>query len=441
MPHDISQPNSKVVYKSMQQDLFSSNSASRSRPEPSGESHKNAPLAHLARPTKLEDLLGQEHIFKNAPYLTSGKFPGIILWGPPGSGKTTLAGLISKLGEQDFYQFNAVLGGINDLKKIIKTVTENRSQFQREAIIFIDEIHRFNKAQQDALLPYVESGEFTLIGATTENPKVSINRALLSRLKVITLNALDQDSLFKILENANAQFNLNIGSESLEIISRYSAGDARLALNTLEEISLRTSTSTEELRSIILAGARNYDKNGDRHYDVISAFIKSMRGSDPNAAILWLAVMIDGGEDPVFIARRLVIFASEDVGNADPQALTLAISTLQAVEKIGMPEARINLGHTTSYLASTFKSPASYQAIDAALQYVKDNATIEVPSHLKNFPPPEAAKYLYPHAYSHSFVEQIYSPIDTPSFYQPTENGKEREIKKHLKKLWGEGKF
>ncbi len=404
-----------------------------------GESkpNPNAPLAHRARPELFEQFFGQEHIFSRFPFLKSPSFPSLILWGPPGTGKTTLAGLLAKQSGKDLYRFNAVLGGVADLKKLIASAQEMKQSLKREAIIFVDEIHRFNKAQQDALLPYVEAGDFTFIGATTENPRSSVNRALISRVKIIELKKLTEQALLNILKDANERFALNVPEQILLTIADYASGDARAALSTLEQAAATNASDVLEVKRLILENVRDYDRNQNRHYDVISAFIKSMRGSDPQSALLWLAVMIDGGEDPVFIARRLVIFASEDVGNADPTALQLAVNALHTVEKIGMPEARIPLAQATTYLASTVKSNAAYKAINAALEFVSENATIEVPTHLRGHHP-DKKNYLYPHDHAGAFVKQDYNGLESlPQFYHPTEFGLEKRLKDRLRALWG----
>jgi putative ATPase len=406
------------------EDLFNQNKAS-----------PKSPLAHRVRPHDFQDFKGQEKIFKKYPFLKEEELPSLIFWGPPGSGKTTLAQVLANHRGLELYTFNAVLGGVADLKKLIAKAKEVQDFYQKRAVIFVDEIHRFNKAQQDALLPFVEKGEFIFIGATTEHPKTSINRALLSRVHLITLEKLSSDALCAILKTAIEKEERQISDELLETISKLADGDARFALNALESVLLRgDSPSPEELKEILGGGSRHYDKDKDRHYDVISAFIKSLRGSDPDAALLYLAIMLDGGEDPKFIARRLVVFASEDVGNADPQALTLAISGLHATEAIGMPEARINLAQVTTYLASTQKSNASYKGINEALSFVKERTTIEVPTHLRNHHP-DAKNYKYPHNYEGSYVSQQYSPQNTPRFYQPKEIGTEAKIKARLEKL------
>ncbi len=399
------------------------------------ESLTRTPLPHKVRPTSLDDFYGQEAIFKRYPFLKGVEIPGLILWGPPGSGKTTLAEILATTTDSTLFSFNAVLGGVADLKKLIKEAKESQQFYSKKAIIFVDEIHRFNKAQQDALLPYVEKGEFNFIGATTENPKVSVNKALLSRVQVVNLSKIPSDAMLSILQRAARVEKREIDNRWLERIADAADGDARFALNTLDSLWLQGKEITQELIDEILSGGnRSYDKDKDRHYDVISAFIKSMRGSDPSAALLYLAIMIDGGEDPLFIARRLVVFASEDVGNADPQALTLAVSGLQAVQQIGMPEARINLAQVTTYLASTVKSNAAYTGLDEALAYVRSQPTVEVPTHLRNHHP-DKKNYKYPHSYPNHYISQQYAPRNTPDFYQPTNQGTEKRIADRLKDL------
>lgn len=396
------------------------------------------PLAHLSRPETFEEFVGHSEIFKTYSFLRTKNFPSIILFGPSGTGKTTLARLLAKNSGKEFYKFNAVLGGVADLKKLIAAAEDMRDRLGQEAIIFVDEIHRFNKAQQDALLPYIEEGAFTLIGATTENPRVSVNKALLSRTHIVQLKELSSEDIYKILLQAKDKFEMLIDPGLLIIIADFAGGDARVALNALEAAAKLKNPTKEEIKLLIIENARAFDKGGNRHYDVISAFIKSMRGSDPQAAIHWLAVMIDGGEDPVFIARRLVIFASEDVGNADPTALTLATSALQSISNIGMPEARIILAQATTYLASTYKSNAAYLSIDQALEYVRARATIHVPDHLKNHPPANSQKYLYPHSFDNHFVKQNYTQDPIPTFYVPSQEGKEDGLRKRLVSLWGQ---
>lgn len=409
---------------------------------PKTENLNSAPLAYRARPTELAEYEGQKHIFQRYPFLLEDHWPSLILWGPPGTGKTTLAYLLANKSKKEIFKFNAVLGGVNDLKKIINQVIEKKKDFNKDSIIFIDEIHRFNKSQQDALLPFVEKGSFTFIGATTESPRSVVNKALLSRVQSIRLNQLSEQEIFNILNRVLNKIGLEIEENILSFLGDYSGGDARKAINFLEIIQNQMKKNPEkklsikDIQPLILENARDYDKNKDRHYDVISAFIKSMRGSDPQAAIYWLAVMIDGGEDPVFIARRLVIFASEDIGNADPSALNLATSTMTAVSSIGMPEAKIILSQATIYLASTLKSNASYKAINSALNYIKERPTQNVPDFLKGHPPKFGQTYKYPHSYPNHFVKQKYTSEDIPDFYCPTDMGKEKLIKERLKGLW-----
>jgi putative ATPase len=404
-----------------------------------------SPLAHKLRPKVKKDFFGIDELEKRYPFLMSPKPKSMIFYGPPGCGKTTLAHVLCVDNNIDFFPFSAVLSGVGELKKLFQSAKDAVEMHQRTPVIFVDEIHRFNRAQQDALLPHVERGQIILIGATTENPKSSINRALLSRLKIVELKAIDYECTVQILTTAIDKLNTNFSDGEVNIMAEYSGGDARKAITNLEmaiELKENNQFSIDAFKSLILENARSYDRNKDRHYDVISAYIKSMRGSDPDAALLWLAVMLDGGEDPVFIARRLVIFSSEDVGNADLNALSVANNTLQVVSNIGMPEARITLAQATTYLASTVKSNAAYTAINEALDYVKSNPTIEVPEHLKNFPiKTNPVKYQYPHLFEGGWVEQQYSPPDTPQFYKPKRIGVEKKIIERLKKLWSKKNY
>ena len=373
------------------------------------------PLSHRTRPISFDDFVGQEHVLGRIR-----EHPGsLVVWGPTGTGKTTLARLLAIHSGRNFYSYSPCLGTLTDLKGLMSQAREDAG-----SILFIDEIHRANRVQQDALLPHVEEGRFTLVGATTENPRGVLNRALLSRVKVFELEQLSEDQLLSILQKTVEKSTFQVEGKILRNIADRADGDARRALNMLEDWVEGKSPPE---------GNRRYDLKGDRHYDVISAFIKSLRGSDPDAALLWLAVMLDGGEEPIFIARRLVIFASEDVGNGDPAALTLAVSCLQAVEKIGMPEARINLAQATTYLASTVKSNASYVGINEALKYVRERTTLPVPQNLVR---EGRSSYLYPHAHPGHFVRQQYAPQSLPFFYRPTGMGVEKKLRERLKSLW-----
>jgi putative ATPase len=400
--------------KQNQLNLFDSNASDK----------KKSPLAHMARPKALKDFVGQPEALKKLKNLKSRSFRGLILWGPPGSGKTTLANIIAQEMNIDIYPFSAVMGGVQELKKMIESLKEVKAISGKNGIIFIDEIHRFNKAQQDALLPYVEEGTFQLIGATTEYPQTSLNRALISRSEIISLKAHSKDDLKEILNNALINNDFVLPEDLLNMIAELSSGDARMALTSLERVlenkeELKSEDGLQKLKHLLLEQARNYDKNSSRHYDVISAFIKSMRGSDPNSALLWLAIMLDGGEDPIFIARRMLIFASEDIGLADPQALLLAQAALSATQQIGMPEVRINLAHVVSYLSLAPKNNQAYKAIDEALAFVRSKETIEVPEFLKSNPnPTHSQKYLYPHDFKVN-PEQNYSPFKDLNFLKP----------------------
>lgn len=406
---------------------------------------KSGPLAHQYRPQLFQEFIGIEEVISKYPFLNQEPIPSIIFYGPPGSGKTTLGHLLAKKNKGQIHQLSAVLGNVAELKKLMNEAYLEKEVSGNCSVIFIDEIHRFNKAQQDALLPRVEAGDFILIGATTENPKFALNNALLSRVHLVGLDKISSDKLHQILENALKRNPKFIACDGLlETILSFSNGDARRSLNILEMFlkaypkgisESEWGKNEKKFRGIISQHGRDFDRKHDRHYHVISAFIKSMRGSDPNAAILWLAVMIDGGEDPLFIARRMILFASEDVGNADPWALTLATMALESVKSIGMPESRIILAQVATYLASTVKSNAAYLAIDEALKYVKERSTIEVPLYLRN--QPELKGYKYPHDYSNHFVKQNYTNDKIPSFYRPISQGREKLFQERLKDLWG----
>lgn len=421
------------------------------------------PLAERMRPTKVEEFIGQENIIGKGRILRrtieTKKIFSMILWGPPGSGKTTLAKLIAGEIKAQFHQISATSSGVQELRNIIDRARYNR-QSMIQTILFIDEIHRFNKAQQDALLHAVEDGSIVLIGATTENPSFEVIPPLLSRCRTLKLHPLTEKDLNTILENA-VKSDILLGEDSISFekqshsfLLKQSNGDARKLLNALEiayQLSSPKKGVTLHLTLQLIKEAfqqRNllYDKKGDYHYDTISAFIKSVRGSDPDAAVYWLAVMIEGGEDPLFIARRLIILASEDIGNADPSALSLAVSGFHAVHAIGMPEAAIVLSHVTTYLASAPKSNASYLALSKALKTVSEGNLPSVPLHLRNAPTglmralAYGRDYKYPHNQPDHFIKENYFPIEIKptAFYKPTSQGRESYIKERLGKLWHE---
>ncbi len=416
------------------------------------------PLADRVRPRNLDVFVGQEHLTGNEKILSlisENKQPfSMMFWGPPGSGKTTLARIIAKTAEADIHKLSAVSSGVKDLRKVISQGEKNKDLGEL-TVLFIDEIHRFSKSQQDSLLNAVEDGTVILIGATTENPSFEIISPLLSRCKVLVLNPLSNTALDTILDHA---FNTDIILQKNQIdfpqkireqLIQSAGGDARKMLNTLE-VSMHLisgkGTITEKILSEALQRrSQLYDKTGDYHYDTISAFIKSVRGSDPDAAIYWLAIMIEGGEKPEFIARRLIILASEDISNADPQGLTLAVSGFQAVHMIGMPEAAIILAQVTTYLSGAPKSNASYRAIQTALEQIKEEGTPGVPLHLRNAPTglmkalDYGKDYEYPHAHPEHFVNVNYFPDGTEkSFYHPTEQGYEKFISERLKHFWSD---
>lgn len=392
------------------------------------------PLAYRMSPQTLEDYVGQEHILGKDKILyrtiKADRLSSIILFGPPGCGKTSLAKVISETTKYKFYKINAVTAGVADIKRVVEETRNYMMNPTGKSILFIDEIHRFNKLQQDALLPYVENGTIILIGATTENPYFEVNKALISRSMVIKLNPLTEENIYKILKNALerkdglGEYSIKIEDSTLRKIADISNGDVRTALNGLEIAVLTTSMSSdgyihitdEVIKNSIQNRKAIFDKNGDTHYDNISAFIKSMRGSDPDATLLYLARALNGGEDPVFLARRIVICASEDVGLADPQALVIATSAMQAVNMIGMPEARIILAEAAVYVANCKKSNATYLGINKALEDVANSDTGEIPMHIRNAPIEKMRElgynegYLYPHDYPGHWVEQQYLP-------------------------------
>lgn len=418
----------------------------------------NAPLAARLRPRTLDEYIGQSHILGEGKLLRraieADRVQSLILYGPPGTGKTTLARVIAGSTKTYFTDLNAVTSGVNDIRQVVQEAKSKLDMYGQRTTLFIDEIHRFNKAQQDALLPYVEDGTIILIGATTENPFFEVNAALLSRSQIFQLNPLTEDELRRIVEMAISDRERGFGNlvihfdeDAITHLLRFSEGDARRLLNALElaiittppqpngeiQITLQIAVESIQRRAV------RYDKSGDNHYDTISAFIKSIRGSDPDAAVYWLARMIDAGEDPKFIARRLVIHASEDIGNADPIALQVAIAAFQAVEFVGLPEARLSLAQATTYLASAPKSNASYNAINHALDYVRQHGHGDVPAHLRDSSYKGASKlghgvgYLYPHSYPGAFVEQRYLPVGVEQrFYEPVSRGYEKTIKAYL---------
>ncbi len=414
-----------------------------------------SPLAERMRPVTLDELTGQQHLTGEGSILRTslenGKVPSMILWGPPGVGKTTIANIIAHTLTLPFYSVSAISSGVKDIREIIEIASTVQG-----AILFIDEIHRFNKGQQDALLNAVEKGIITLIGATTENPSFEVNSALLSRCQVYILKALENDDLENLLQKAistdDVLKNINIKLNETAALKALSGGDARKLLNILEVTVTHLQKGNEAIEindEKVMEVAQQrvvlYDKKGEQHYDIISAFIKSMRGSDPNAAVYWLARMIDGGEDVKFIARRMVIFSSEDIGNANPNALLLATNTFQAVNMIGYPESRIILSQCAIYLATSIKSNTSYTAINEAQDAVRKYGDLPVPVHLRN----AATKlmkeldygknYKYAHDYENDFIIQQFLPdkIDGTAFYSPKANAREEEIRKFLKVRWG----
>lgn len=411
------------------------------------------PLAEKLRPSSLNDFIGQEHLVGENSVLKkaigSGKIPSMILWGPPGVGKTTLANIISLQLLKPFYTLSAVSSGVKDVRSVIDKASKSPTQ----AILFIDEIHRFNKSQQDSLLGAVEKGIITLIGATTENPSFEVISPLLSRCQVYILKPLGKDELLILLDLGIKQLEKDTGKKihvvENEALLRISGGDARKLFNALElTVSAFDTGNIEITNQIVLEKVQQniatYDKSGEMHYDVISAFIKSIRGSDPNAAVYWLARMIEGGEDPKFIARRLLILASEDIGNANPNALLMANECFQAVNVIGYPECRIILSQTAIYLATSPKSNASYMAIKKAEQWVKKTGDLPVPLHIRNAPTKlmkeigYGSNYKYAHDFENNFAEQEFLPenIRGEKFYDPGNNTKENEIRKRMKFLW-----
>ena len=413
----------------------------------------NVPLAERIRPNSLDELLGQQHLVGKGGILRTaienGKVPSMIFWGPPGTGKTTIANIIAHTLHIPFFQLSAISAGVKDVREIIE-----QAKTQPGAVLFIDEIHRFNKGQQDALLGAVEKGIITLIGATTENPSFEVNSALLSRCQVYVLKPLEEKDLVKLLSTA-IEKDEYLSKKKIELqetaaLLNISGGDGRKLLNLLEIVSDASGASdtlmiTDKLvMNVAQKRIALYDKSGEQHYDIISAFIKSIRGSDPNAAVYWLARMIEGGEDVKFIARRLVILASEDIGNANPTALVMANASFDAVNKIGYPEASIILSQCVTYLAASPKSNAAVAAIGEALSAVKKYGDLPVPLHIRNAPTKlmknldYGKNYEYSHSYDNNFSPQEYLPkeISGKKFYEPGKNAREEELRKFLKNLW-----
>jgi len=420
------------------------------------------PLAERIRPTSLNEYIGQQHLVGQGGVIRNmiemGRVSSFILWGPPGVGKTTLAKIIANTLKAPFYTLSAINCGVKDVRDVIERAEKNKFFSQQGPILFIDEIHRFSKSQQDSLLAAVEHGTITLIGATTENPSFEVIRPLLSRCAVYTLKSLQKDDLFMLLKHAQ-EHDIVLKDKKIEVsefdaLIRYSGGDARKFLNIID-LMVNTTPDGE----VVLINNKNiseklqmnpaaYDKGGEMHYDIISAYIKSIRGSDPDAAIYWLARMIQGGEDPKFIARRLVISAAEDIGLANPNALLLANAAFDAVQKVGWPEGRIPLAEATIYLATSEKSNSAYVAINEALDYVQSTGNLPVPLHLRNAPTQlmqeigYADGYIYPHNHPHSFAIQEYMPklAKGMKFWKPADNIHESKASHRMKKLWEEDK-
>ncbi|BBO17321.1 ATPase [Candidatus Brocadia pituitae] len=418
----------------------------------------NAPLADRMRPRDLKEFIGQEHLVGAGKILyrlvEKKEMVSLIFWGPPGVGKTTLAFIIAQAMDAHFVSFSAVLSGVKEIRVVIEEAKEQLRFYRKKTILFVDEIHRFNKAQQDAFLHHVEDGTITLIGATTENPSFEVNAPLLSRCKVLVLEQLTEDHIKVIMthalkdkERGLGNLNVAIDDDAFDFIARLAQGDARVALNSLEASVMLAKPDQENNRKVPLTTAQEaiqrkallYDKGGEEHYNVISAFIKSMRGSDPDAALYWLARMLDAGEEPLFVARRMVIFASEDIGNADPQALQLAIAVKDAFDFVGMPEGWIPLAQGVTYLACAPKSNASYMAYLEALKDVSEKGALPVPFHIRNAPTPlmkdlgYGMGYKYPHSYG-GYAEQVYLPegLQGKEYYKPTDNGFDKVIKERL---------